>query len=117
MQTTEYKTSKKLKELGVKNEELIKYLGANLLTDPSAFTLDEILDMLPASLLAEDEWYHLVIEKEPFDPDKTEYKVVYEAADPYYQLACGEHENPAEAAGLLLAECIEKGYIKIGAKK
>lgn len=125
MKTTEYKLSKKLKELGVEQEGVFYWDKGcyNITTCPdyysewwSAFTLDQILDRLPATLKSEDKEYHLIIEKDPYNKEETEYAVSYEGTKPYQQLAWADHENPAEAAGLLLAECIEKGYIKLGAK-
>ena len=129
MKTTSLELSKQLQKLGVKQESyfywdmdkeqqaLVTAKEMNIsYTDTlikneifSAYTLDEILNMLPDKIKDNYVYYFL-------KSDKTE-EVRYGI---YYARAAIEdgvmveflHENPAEAAGQLLVWCIENGYVK-----
>jgi hypothetical protein len=73
-----------------------------------AYTLDEILDMLPDSISK----YHLYIDKNDEEYD-INYAQWHSIDIGYVDLASIQNNtNPAEAAGQLLAWCIEHGYVK-----
>lgn len=83
-----------------------------------AFTLDELLEMLPYKIEQKIEWF-LSLDKTISD----RYKIAYFAGFDYRDFDAREdailgdgnafavHENPAEAAGQLLVWCIENGYV------
>jgi len=119
MKITSLKLSKKLLELGVKHllEDNFYYNDEKYITWGSeqvdsicvAYTLDEILEMLP------------VIKKE----DVNYYPLVHRSVDNLYCAFYADYhinrhlyiqpqwdKNPAEAAGQLLILCIENGQIK-----
>lgn len=112
LQTTSLELSKKLKELGVKQDSFttkgqdVKETGEFLLC--SAFTLDEVLDMLPNAIVNKKEptWSHRL---EIIKNEESSYEFYYAHNEDSWI----EHKNPAEAAGQLLAWCIENGYVKV----
>ena len=132
MQTTSYKLSKKLQKLGVKQESyfywqldkeqqaLITAKEMNIsYTDTlikneifSAFTLDEILEMLPSILYGI--YSEEIIKHAHFDlsliKGSSGYQFLY--INKNFILEEFTNPNPAEAAGQLLAWCIENGYVK-----
>jgi len=130
MQTTSYELSKKLdkkisiasdfkksyffwvispefdgeaKLLPKTNIKSLMELGCKLTLYP-AYTLDEILEMLPKQIPSRHPDYIDELELEVME-DK--YWWSYDSSPDY------EHTNPAEAAGQLLVWCIENGHIKL----
>lgn len=108
MQTIDFELAKWLKEHGIKQGRDFYYINNKYVVwDPehedaicSAFTLCEILEMLPTFL-----------------PDDRRF-VFYRGVNDYCSYYDGQcvnefrHKNPAQAAGLLLKWCIENGYVK-----
>jgi len=128
MKTTSYELSKELKELEVKQRSFscwTDYLSFR--TDPSpylvvssdyicnedfyaAFTLDEILDMLPNIIYMDNLDIFLDFQKCGAEPPYAYYAAYNGLVKTCYDEF--EHQNPAEAAGQLLVWCIENGYVK-----
>ena len=122
MQTTSSELSKKLKELGLKkegfgfykNDETIlrffnrDYSLSNKITE--AYTLDEVLAMLPSILTNHEHKFVLL----SFNKGSEKYVWFYSGSEGYTDdLIEFIHKNPAEAAGQLLVWCIEQGYVKV----
>lgn len=72
------------------------------------YTLNEILEMLPASITKEDYTGYLVL---TFSEQDNEFPRMYTCE--FDSLTGASHKNPAEAAGLLLEWCIKEGYVKV----
>lgn len=162
MKITSFELSKKLKELGIKQASSIKWLilttykrpqlfvhyqkittilnvyyeymfeKSKLKEEYAAFTLDEILEMLPvylkghpcATIPEATADYELKFRKENNYILKG-YSITYETwrcSECNYISTCNKHvkvpryeceNNPAEAAGQLLVWCIENGHVKL----
>jgi len=81
----------------------------------SAYTLDEILEMLPRIIISEND--PKIIYKFSLEFYEDEYFIGYENANLLERSVCLAefyHENPAEAAGQLLVWCVENGYVEAG---
>ena len=139
MKTIELETAKKLKELGLKNKSFSFWrlrnggeekgykithdtINANYLKNNKdilymAYTLDEILEMLPAEIITCRNEYELILGKDVCDNEPAVSYTRFEADDDYScmwkHLAGFGNKNPAEAAGQLLIWCIENGHVKI----
>jgi hypothetical protein len=115
MKTTSYELSKKLKKLGlhqdsyfywINENKKIYYEGLDYEKNPiAAFTLDEILEMLPHYIAR----YNLHMRC-----TNQRYEIGYfDINDIWLNLLIYKFDkNPAEAAGQLLVWCIEHGYVK-----
>ena len=126
MQTTEFETSIKLKKLGILQTATFEHVdhkyipksnlnygfrlkkSDNLYSEDAifadAYTLDEVLDMLPRDIL-----YSFGIKD-----CNNDYKAYFEINDyDEYKEKDIRHKNPAEAAGQLLVWCIENDYVKV----
>lgn len=136
MQTISYELAKKLKyanfvcdsffywtlpEIGKSLEIILVLREENSPLYPCdypAYTLDEILEYLPARFQLENKTHSLFLKKYFYEAtNETKYVAGYrfffdnsgeELAAPLM-----EATNPAEAAGELLLWCIENGYVKI----
>lgn len=130
MKTIRFETAKKFKELGLKKESFAmwrcrpkansdtahiipqacineSYQETNADILYPAYTLDEILEMLPAKIGEEDNEFYLNIHV--ISGNCYKYEI-------YYDGNIGEdilNENPVEAAAQLLIWCIENGYAKV----
>lgn len=137
MQTTSPELSKKLEELGINQKshfwwcfgvsncsktayiatenEIMASDGLTCKPQFKAYTLDEILEMLPSTINYEHEKICLIVDKNHvLDLYVFGYDYKY---NPYYidRMVCNfRNKNPAEAAGQLLVWCIENGHVKIG---
>jgi len=99
MKTISVEIYNELTELGLKNMK--------------AFTLDEILDMLPVEISPS---YHLEffrVKGEGRGHYKPVYNMHYYRADFLQPLVDFESTNPLEAAGKLLIWCIKNGHVKV----
>ena len=104
MKTINAKIYNKLTELGLKNVK--------------AFTLDEILDMLPSKIIIKGSgymWYHFELYLK-----KMMYTNIYLINYKYFMhgtdeviLEENDNTNPAEAAGTMLIWCIKNGHVKV----
>jgi len=117
MKTISYELAEKLNKLGVKRHSCIGFPKEDI----HVYTLDEILKMLPANIKEKTICgkpgtvpYVLSLIKSNF------YCASYDCLGGcencnISELACitfSNKENAAEAAGELLAWCIEKGHVK-----
>jgi len=128
MKPIELETAKKLKELGLKNKSFsfwrlrnggeekgykithdtinADYLKNNKDILYMAYTLDEILAMLPTNVRL----YHLDDSRKYRDYEFCLYAL---NGGGVTSLKSTVNKNPAEAAGQLLIWCIENGYVKV----
>lgn len=133
MQTTSFELSEKLKKKKVPQNGTFEHVNQNYMPKESelnyefrlkhpdnlfystaifadAFTLDEILEMLPSAIEAfYDLWFHKSM-------DHTYWLGYRKSLDDALFLT-DNYQNPAEAAGQLLLWCIENGYVEVGREK
>jgi hypothetical protein len=140
MQTTSFELSKKLDKFkihhksyfwwcfGISNcpktayiateNEIMNADGLTCKPKYKAYTLDEILEMLPDCIMKEPKEYRLfMISYIQKSTSKKIYRFVYNIIDDILRTANHfDHKNPAEAAGQLLLWCVENGYVEVGAE-
>jgi hypothetical protein len=120
MQTISCELAKRLDKLGVKrNSSFLHGIDGDILSKRTmcsinkyfsatpdnlypAYTLDEVLEMLPESI--EDEF--------ALEVDKNSKIYYFYYLNPLDKTAIYFDTNPAEAAGYLLVWCIESGHVK-----
>jgi hypothetical protein len=100
----------------------ISYVFAHQLTDKereeqlaqytAAYTLDEIVGMLPPEIVTNHDPYESYCFYMNYDCE-LEFETRYTENGGLKNLITFVHKNPAEAAAQLLIWCIDKGYLKV----
>lgn len=75
-----------------------------------AYTLDELLEILPATIQADNEEHTVYFKSVIWGLNPDQWYVGYIYLDEYYKWFADT--NPCDAAGKLLIWCIQEGYLK-----
>lgn len=132
MKTTSYKLSNKLFKLGVRVKSYMVYLsgihaepelipacmtpGLPSTEEVNAYTLDEVLEMLPIIISCPLPYYNYNYQSIPVkgkdDIYISEYNLITHIGSPQSELVSFTSTIRPEAPALLLAWCVENGHVK-----
>jgi hypothetical protein len=96
-------------EEGVYPKWLIHATDAYAILAP-AYTLDELLEILPATIQADNEEHTVYFKSVIWGLNSDQWYVGYIYLDEHYKWFADT--NPCDAAGKLLIWCIQEGYLK-----